>query len=288
MTEVILSAEPSAAHLDTTFPAARFRRAKVAVGPPNSVSRIRRRLAGGVLQGRTIWLALLSRIGLALSFQTLLAFGLMVGGASTPWRSAADWWLGTFALAELVNIWWLRRLASAEGLRLRDLYNSGRWWRAADLKWLAVGLVVAAPLGFFPSALLAQALWGDPQIAADMTFRAVPIWAAWMMVITFPVIHGLTELPTYFGYVMPRMEALTGRCSISLVVTSAVLAAQHMFLPLLFDGRYLVWRLLMFLPLALWFGWVVHMRPTILPYLVVAHALLDLSLPLLVLQASIL
>jgi hypothetical protein len=103
----------------------------------------------------------------------------------------------------------------------------------------------------------------------------------------FPVIHGLTELPTYFGYVMPRLQTLTGRSLGPLMATAAVLSVQHAFLPLLFDWRYIVWRALMFLPLAAWFAWVVNRRPTVLPYLAIAHALLDVSLPILLLQASL-
>lgn len=43
----------------------------------------------------------------------------------------------------------------------------------------------------------------------------------------------------------------------------------------------------MFLPFALWLGWVIDRRPTVLPYLAVPHGLIDLSLPILVLTASV-
>jgi hypothetical protein len=254
---------------------------------PNAAAGIRRRMAGGLIGAHRVWWALFMRSLLAVGFQTLFALAFAVGGDSSPWRSAADWWLGSFALAEVANLWLLNRCARAEGLALRDLYNLDRRGWAGDLKWLALALLVAAPLGFLPNVLLAQALWGDPEVAAGLTFRAVPIVAAWSMVVFFPIIHALTELPTYFGYVMPRLQALSGRAWMPLLVTASMLSAQHVFLPLLFDGRYLVWRLLMFLPFAMWIGWIIRRRPTVLPYLVVAHALLDLSLPIYVLQASL-
>lgn len=254
---------------------------------PNSVAAIRRRVTNGMLGARRVWWALFLRSLLAVGCQALFAIGFLINGDSSPWRSAADWWLASFAVAEAVNLWLLRRWARAEGIALRDVYNLNRESWRRDIKWLALALVVAVPLGLFPNLLLAQALWADPATAGDLTFRAVPILAAWLMIGLFPIIHALTELPTYFGYVMPRLQALTGRPWMPLLVTSAVLSAQHMFLPLLFDWRYIVWRLLMFLPFALWFGWIVKRRPTVLPYLVVAHALLDLSLPIYVLQASL-
>jgi hypothetical protein len=228
---------------------------------------------------------LFARIGLALLFQSLFALGFLIAGDETPWRAAADWWLGSFALAELVNLWLLARLARDEGLRLRDLYSFSRDTRAGDFKWLALALVGAAPLGFLPNVLLTQALWGDPELPAALTFRPLPIAAAWVLLGVFPIIHALTELPTYFGYVLPRLSAMT-RPRMALVLTAAVLSFQHLFLPLLFDWKYLVWRALMFLPFALWIGWIIHRRATVLPYLTIAHALLDVTLPIYVLQAS--
>ena len=253
---------------------------------PNSVTVIRQRTADVSLGIRRVWGFLFLRSALALLFQATFALGFLIGGDPEPWRSGADWWLVSFAMAEVVNLLLLRRQAQAEGFALRDLYNLDWSGRAEDLKWLAVALVVAAPLGFLPNVILSQALWGDTQTAADLTFRAIPMWAAWSMVAVFPIIHAVTELPTYFGYVMPRLQALTGGRWMPLLATSAVLSAQHVFLPLLFDWRYAVWRLFMFFPFALWFGWVVRSRPTVLPYLLVAHALLDLSLPIYVLLAS--
>lgn len=236
---------------------------------------------------RKVGSVLVLRSALALLSQSLFALGFLMGGDDNPWRSAADWWLVSFALAEMANLWILNRLARSEGLRLRDLYNLGSTNRGADLKWVGVAILGAAPLGFFPNLLLAQALWGDAGAASDLLFRAIPIWAAWLMMGVFPVIHGLTELPTYFGYVMPRLQTLTGRSLGPLIATSGVLSVQHALLPLLFDWRYIAWRALMFLPLAAWFAWVIKHRSTVLPYLAVAHALLDVSLPILLLQASL-
>jgi hypothetical protein len=148
-------------------------------------------------------------------------------------------------------------------------------------------LAIAGPLGFLPNIALSGALWGDPQVAADLSFRAVPVWGAILIMGTFPIVQGAAELPTYFGYVLPRLQARYGWRSGAVVLTAVVLSCQHIFLPLLFDWRFIAWRALMFLPFALWFGWALDRRPALLPYLVVAHALLDASLPVLVLLASV-
>jgi hypothetical protein len=156
-----------------------------------------------------------------------------------------------------------------------------------DLLWVAAALLVAGPIGFLPNLLLSHALWGDAQVGAELSFRALPVAAAIAVLAIFPLVHAAAELPTYFGYVMPRLAARYGWRSRALLVAAAVLSTQHVFLPLLFDWRFLVWRGLMFLPFALWLGFVIYRRPRTLPYLVVAHGLLDASLPLMVLFASV-
>jgi hypothetical protein len=223
---------------------------------------------------------------LALLGQCALALVLWFADHPDPWRRAADAWLGTFALGEVLNLWILIALARREGMSVRELYQvGGRATVGGDLGWLVVALVVSAPLAMAPNVLLASALWNDPTVPADLLFRPLPFGLAVAITVVFPIVHALTELPTYFGYVMPRLRPALGARG-ALLVTATVLSLQHAFLPLLFDGRYLVWRGLMFLPFALWVGFVLHRRPTLLPWMVVAHGLLDLSLPLLVLQKS--
>ena len=223
----------------------------------NSLAAIRER-AASTWVGQRVWAMLPMRIVLAVVFQMLFAFAYLVTGDDSPWRWAADLWLASFALAELVNLWLLARFARLEGIRLVDLYNPRRAGRSTNLKWTGLAVLVAAPLALIPAALLAQALWSDPEIGQDMLFHPVWVPAAWVMLLVFPVIHALTELPTYYGYVLPRLQSLTSRVALPLVLTASTLSLQHAVLPLLFDTRYLVWRALMFLPLALWFGWVIQ------------------------------
>jgi hypothetical protein len=228
------------------------------------------------------------RPALALALQ-VVATGLFALAASLdPFRAAADWWLAWFALASALNLILLRRFLRIEGVDLRAFYL-GRTRdthpdRGADVRWVVVGLLVAGPLGILPNMLLSSVLWGDTSVGAALTFRPLPAIAALAILGVFPIVHALAELPTYFGYVMPRLANANGRGLRAVVVCAAVLSVQHVFLPLILDWRYVVWRAFMFLPFALWLGYVIYRRPTTLPYLVVAHALLDTSLPLAVLM----
>jgi hypothetical protein len=50
-----------------------------------------------------------------------------------------------------------------------------------------------------------------------------------------------------------------------------------MFLPLIFGGGFILWRLLMYLHFALFAGLLLKLRPTLLPYTMIVHALADVS-----------
>ena len=93
----------------------------------------------------------------------------------------------------------------------------------------------------------------------------------------FPLTIWFAELPTYFGYCMPRLEAQLKNGWLAWIIASFFLAAQHVFLPLILNGAYLLWRFGMFLPFALITGLALKLRPGLLPYFVVVHALIDIT-----------
>jgi hypothetical protein len=142
--------------------------------------------------------------------------------------------------------------------------------------------VVAAPLAYFPNPLLARALFGSPGAVISMMFQPLPEWAIRVAAVIFPVTIALSELPNYYGYVMPRLKSLTGAGWQIVILVGVSHALQHITLPLLFDVRFMLWRFGMFLPFALYVACVINWRPSLLPYLMVVHGLLDASLATLV------
>jgi hypothetical protein len=123
---------------------------------------------------------------------------------------------------------------------------------------------------------LGAALFGDPMIPTEMLFRPIPMWA-FVLSFLFPLTIAFAELPTYFGYAMPGIAAQMKNSWLAWLIASFFLAAQHMFLPLVLDGRFMLWRFGMYLPFALFAGLMLKLRPTLLPYFVIVHALMDVS-----------
>lgn len=254
---------------------------------PNAVPAIRLRAAVGLVTRRRVNVALVFRLAGFAVVQALIAGWFVLRGADGPWAAAAGWWPLVAVVVSILTAVLLSRFTRHEGLRYVDLLNIRRdTWRG-DLVGAFIVFLLSGPLAILPMQWLSTALFGNPQAASALMFRPLPpAWAAFLF-IAFPLAVALTELPAYFGYAMPRLLALNGTADTGSLVkdslTRAVLlpvfflAAQHATLPLIFDWRFILWRVGMFLPFALLIGVALRRRPTLMPYLMAGHFLIDLS-----------
>jgi hypothetical protein len=232
------------------------------------------------------WLMTLSRSALFLAFQTLFALIYWLTGHPAPWGASIAWWPLAVSLTGAVNLALLVRLLRAEGTSYREMVRFRRGEVGKDLLWLLGLLVVSAPLSMLPSQLLATALFGSIEAASALYIKALPVAAAAALMFLMPLAQGLTELPNYFAYCRPRIERGSGSALLAVGVTVAMLAAQHIFAPLVPDARYLVFRGLSFLPFALVLGVGLRWRPRLLPYMMVVHFLMDVGTGWFILAAS--
>lgn len=228
------------------------------------------------------WLMLISRSALFLFFQLLITVLVMATGKTSlaaAWDESARWWTFLAFLANFVSIYLLVRLFKAEG---KDYFKFLRFTRAtwkADLLWFLGFSIVAMPFAAFIRDPLGAALFGDAMTPTYMLFRPLPVWA-FALSFLLPLTIAFAELPTYFGYCMPRLfregESQT-HPYLAWLIASFFLAAQHMFLPLILNGGFMLWRLGMFLPFAFITGLCLKIRPSLLPYFIIVHALMDVT-----------
>jgi hypothetical protein len=228
-----------------------------------------------------------ARIILFVAYQSLAALVCLLAGRTSPWQAAIAWWPATVTAANITCLALLRWLAGRERLRLRDLYNFDRRSAGRDLLVVLGLLVVGGPLGYVPSVLLGRLLFGSAEAVADRWILPLPAWAAIAFAILFPLTIALSELPSYFGYALPRLQALWNRRWAPVLLAAFMLGAQHIALPLVFDARFMLWRAASFLPFALYLSLLLNWRPRLLPYLMVVHGLMDASLVAYVLTRSL-
>jgi hypothetical protein len=229
-------------------------------------------------------LALRSSISFALLF--VLAAVFAFSGHDRPFTASSAWWLWIVTVTNFASLAFLLRSARNEGLRLRDLcYISGATWKG-DLLWAIGAFVVTSVVAMLPGTALANALWGSTSVPNNLLFQPIPEAAIWPLFLLMPTSHALVELPVYWGYAAPRLKARGMNRWLVILVVGSVLSIQHLFFSFQPDWRYCLWLGLKFLPFALWTGFVMDKRPTVLPYLMAFHLVIDSSLPFLALSVS--
>jgi membrane protease YdiL (CAAX protease family) len=222
------------------------------------------------------WLMLVSRSLLFLFFQGLTALAFFLAGSMQPWSESARWWVLTIIPANLVGIYLLVRLFEAEGKRYLDILRFSKASLGKNLLWLLVILAIGLPIAVFPINALASLIFGNTTTPTNMLFQSLPGWAL-IVGLLFPLTIAFAELPIYFGYVMPRLASQMKNGWVAWLIAAFFLGLQHCFLPLILDGRFMLWRLAMYLPFALFAGLLIKQRPSLLPYFAVVHALMDIS-----------
>ena len=176
----------------------------------------------------------------------------------------------------LVSIYLLVRVYRAEGKRYLDAVKFSKPTWKKDVFWFIGASIICMPIASLPMNILGDAIFGDRMIPTRMLFQPLPAWAL-VVSLLFPLTIAFAELPTYFGYSMPRVADQLKNGWLAWLIASFFLAAQHMFLPFLPDAQFMLWRLLMYLPFALAAGFFLKLRPTLLPYFMIVHALADVS-----------
>lgn len=226
-----------------------------------------------------------------LAAQAAVALALALGGAAEPWWASAAWWPLAAILANVAGLAALAASLRAEGAPLRAVFapaggrapaavlgRDGGAAALAALPVLALGALVPWALGV--------ALWGTPDIGQAVLVQPLPAWAAWATLVLFPVTMAAVELPTYAGFVAPRLGATRLGAVGAVVVVGLVLGLQHAALPFLPAKTFLVWRALALVPMALALIATLRRAPRLLPWFVALHLLANATLAAQVWRAS--
>jgi hypothetical protein len=246
----------------------------------NSPASIRERVAARRVPWMGPPLLVVARSALWLSFQSLLALILLALHRPAPFRTAGNWWMIYGTLSDLCCLLGMRYFTRREGIRLRDLIGPIRLRWGRDV-FLGLGILVLAwPCATFGSYLAQILLYGSPA-KTPMTFilqpHTLPLWATVYSLTVWWVIQSATEEMTYQGYVLPRLEALTGRTWIAFLIVWFWFTAQHCMVPFVPDWRYVAFRFLMMVPLIM-VMMLVYLRIRRLSPLIIAHWPMDLGI----------
>ncbi len=250
----------------------------------NSVEEIQKKTHSGMIHWPLPVIMLFARTVLLFVFGFLILLILGFFRINEPLGDLTRWWtyqvIGTNILCYLL----LRWLASREDMRFLDLIGFDRRVAKRDMLLALALLIPSGTIGYFGVYLAGVWLYGNMPPA--FMFQSLPTWAAVVSVILFPLTNALVETTTYFGYSFQRIAALSQNKWLALFIAASFLALQHIAIPLYLDLKYMLWRVLSFLPFALFAGYIYLKIRRLFP-IIVLHYLADLPLAIVTLAMSI-
>jgi uncharacterized protein len=239
---------------------------------PNSKRALLHRLDAGTLTWRGPAVMLFARAACAVPAQAVVAAIFALRSSPSPWHDSEPWLpvYGTLIDAGCLALLW--RLTRSEGIRLLDLVGFDRTRLVRD-SLLGFALIPISLVFIFGGVYAGSWLvYGTP--SQPYFFGALPLPAALYGVLVWPFIWGLTEQMTYNGYLAPRFQVLGRSTSLAIVLVAFAWSAQHAFMPLTFDTKFMTYRLLASVPNTV-FQTLLYLRIRRLLPFAIAHALMD-------------
>ena len=217
-------------------------------------------------------LMLFARAACAVVAQGVVAAVFALHSSSAPWHDAEPWLpvYGTLIDAGCLALLW--HLARGERIRLFDLIG---FQRARVVRDTLLGFaLVPASLVFILGGIYGtgRLLYGS--LTPPYLFGALPLPAALYGVLVFPFVWGLTEQMTYNGYLVPRLQVLCRSTTLAIACVAFAWSLQHAFMPLTFDAKFMVFRLVSAVPNTV-FQTLLYLRLRRLIPFAIAHALMD-------------
>ncbi len=183
-----------------------------------------------------------ARFVFAFIAQGVVAALCALQGSADSWRDAAAWWLVYSTLTDILTLTALLWLVKYEGIRLIDLVGVRAKEALRQLKFVPVFLAAVIPFAAL-AHLITRYFYSDAQ-PPMIEIVDLPVPAALYSLIVWPVVWVIAEQLMYLGYLLPRLEARTGKTWLAAVLVAAMWGAQHFAIPFMWDGTYLLSRVL--------------------------------------------
>ena len=179
-------------------------------------------------------------------------------------------WSVIASITNILTIYILTVAAKLRGMTYSQLINFRKGqFRANDIL-LIIAFAAVGMAGMFLAGLVCYGTI-QPEVSVRL-IAPIPPFFAMANFLLLPITSALAEDGLYLGCGTARIENKYA----AVIVPTFFYALQHCFIPAIFDLRYMVYRFLMFLPLAMIFCLYYQKKRSPLP-LMISHGLLDLA-----------
>jgi uncharacterized protein len=220
-----------------------------------------------------------ARCILLILFQGIFSFYYHLQGNQTPWESAAKWWTVYGTLVDVSCLLLLTFALKKEGKNILSLIDFDKNKIFQDLKYgLIIFFLIFPLIGLLYAVGTGYLILNETTlnlISGQLGERTLPSWAYYYSVLIWWTIWSITEELTYQSYSLRRLISEYGQVK-TLIFIGFFFALQHSFLPLIFDWRYIIWRLVAFFPLVICLM-IAYIKTGRITPVIIAHALMDIN-----------
>jgi len=189
-----------------------------------------------------VLLFLPARLVFAFVAQGFVAGLVALLGSQDAWHAAASWWPVYSTITDVLCLLSLVWLTRREGITLGDLIGVRGRAALKQLSWTPLYLLAVAPAAALASGI--TRLFYGSALPPMIAIVDLPPAAALYSLIVWPVIWVIAEELVYLGYLFPRIEALSHRTWVAVLVVTFFWGLQHLAIPFIADQTYLVSRVL--------------------------------------------
>ena len=200
----------------------------------------------------------------------LLTFVACAWMAGTELGQIGHWWSIIAVIVNVLTILLLIYAARKNGQTFWQLIK----YRKGQTSWKAILLVTLLVLviGMAGMYLAGFLCYGNMLYAPPIIIAPITKWIAIVNIVLLPISTTFAEDGLYLGCGTNQIK----NKYIAIFVPAFFYALQHCFIPTLFDGRYIIYRFLSFLPLTIILCWYNYKKRDPVP-IMVGHALIDLA-----------
>lgn len=197
-------------------------------------------------------------------------------------EDSIKWWIPLCTLYNIITILLFRIILKNEHMTYHDLLNQDKDNSSFKYKVLLITFMILIGIsGMIGFSFLFY------QMMPEFLIKPMPIWLTMINLIIFPITIVFAEMPLYYGYSLKKINEYTKKPKFAIIYVVFFYSLQHSFIPLLFDFKYMIYRFLSFLPLALFLA-IIYIKKNHLKTMMIGHGIMDFSTILQVLIISIL
>ncbi|HET7144983.1 MAG TPA: CPBP family glutamic-type intramembrane protease [Anaerolineales bacterium] len=208
----------------------------------NTIASIKTLYSASSLSWWPVIFFLPARLVFAFISQSLTAALFAFRGSTNAWQDATAWWPVYSTITDLLCLFALVWLMRREKMKINDLIGAKGKDILKQLAWTPAYLLAVAPTSILAS-IITQAFYGTALPPMITVVNLSPIGELYSLII-WPIIWVITEELVYLGYLLPRIEALSGKTWVAVLVVIFFWGIQHLAMPFILNEKYLVSRIL--------------------------------------------